>query len=87
MLSWPDYCKRETLAKRLNLAVGAIDQLVARGLLPEPVMLGEAKLWRWDDVDAWLSKTRLETTPLEDPYLARVRSSREAAPTRKIGAK
>lgn len=30
--AWPDYCKKETLAKRLNLAVGVIDQLVKRNI-------------------------------------------------------
>lgn len=82
--AWPDYCKRETLAKRLNLAVGAIDQLVKRGLLPEPIQLGEALLWRWEDVDNWLRRGQdaPESTHADDPYLAGVARGREAAPTR-----
>lgn len=81
--TWPDYCKRETLAKRLNLAVGAVDQLVSRGLLPPPIAVGEAKLWRWEDVDNWLQRGQPErVTPNDDPYLSRVSQSREAASPR-----
>ena len=25
---WPDYCKKETLARRLDLEIGAVDQYV-----------------------------------------------------------
>ena len=28
---WPDYCKKETLARRLDLEIGAVDQYVKRG--------------------------------------------------------
>lgn len=78
---WPDYCKKETLAKRLNLAVGAVDQLVQRGLLPPPIVVGEAKLWRWEDVDAWLRQQHADAgMPVEDPYLSGVARAREAAP-------
>lgn len=39
---WPDYCKKETLARRLDLEIGAVDQYVKRGLLPSPHKVGEA---------------------------------------------
>lgn len=84
---WPDYCKKETLAKRLNLAVGAVDQLVQRGLLPPPIVVGDAKLWRWADVDAWLSQQQNERlVAVEDPYLSGVSRAREAAPACPPGA-
>jgi hypothetical protein len=50
----PDYCDRETLARRLDMTPGYVDQLVKRGILPGPVAIGEAKRWRWADVDAAL---------------------------------
>lgn len=83
---WPDYCKRETLAKRLNLAVGAIDQLVSRGLLPPPVDVGGAKLWRWADVDSFLS-ARKNPEVVDDPYSAGARRAAEAASARPNGPK
>ena len=42
---WPDYCKKETLARRLDLEIGAVDQYVKRGLLPSPHKVGEALLF------------------------------------------
>ena len=47
----PDYCDRDTLARRLDMTPGYVDQLVKRGILPDPVTIGEAKRWRWADVD------------------------------------
>lgn len=84
-LSWPDYCKRETLAKRLNIAAGAVDQLVKRGLLPQPIKVGEALLWRWESVDSFLQHSQSESTLMDatDPYLAGALHCREAAPARK----
>jgi predicted DNA-binding transcriptional regulator AlpA len=76
---WPDYLRRETLARRLNLAPGAIDQLVKRGLLPPPLRLGEALLWRWATVDEIL--TRGQPTATDDPY-ARGINAVEAPATR-----
>lgn len=29
---WPDYCKKETLARRLDLEIGAVDQYVNENL-------------------------------------------------------
>ena len=79
---WPDYCKRETLAKRLNIAAGAVDQLVSRGLLPQAIAVGEAKLWRWEDVDNWLQRGQVHEVTTDDPYLSGVSRSREASAPR-----
>lgn len=81
MSSWPDYCTRETLAKRLNLAVGAIDQLVARGILPEPTKIGDAYRYRWIDVDTRLQQAGSQHNYRADPYMEGVKSS-EAPPAR-----
>jgi hypothetical protein len=65
----PDYCKRATLAYRLDIAPTAVDQLVKRGLLPEPIRLGECVLWRWADVEARLaSGPPPDHAPVVDPY-------------------
>lgn len=71
---WPDYCSRDTLAARLDVAPDYIDQLVKRGVLPPAtVTLGEAKRWRWSSVESLLSRIDAEgypSTDQEDPYLA-----------------
>jgi len=69
------YLSRKSLADKLDLAEGAIDHLVRRGILPDPVTIGEAKRWRWDDVDARLRGmvSAVQTTDeQQDPYLAGV---------------
>ena len=70
------YLSRKSLADKLDLAEGAIDQLVKRGILPEPLTIGEAKRWRWDDVDAQLrgmvAGVSQATDEQQDPYLAGV---------------
>lgn len=81
---WPDYCKRETLAKRLNLPAGAIDQLVKRGLLPAPIRLGDALLFRWADVDSYLRSGKMDAP--DDPYETGARRAAQAAATRPNGA-
>lgn len=83
-LQWPDYCRRETLAKRLNLPASAIDQFVKRGLLPQPIKIGEAVLWRWESVDTFLQSQQTETLIQDfcDPYIAGALQSREAASSR-----
>jgi predicted DNA-binding transcriptional regulator AlpA len=50
----PPYMSRETLAAHMELKPGAIDQLHARGLIPDPVMIGDALRWCWEDVDAMI---------------------------------
>ena len=70
---WPDYCTRETLAARLEVAPAYIDQLEKRGLLPPPVAIGEAKRWRWSDVEIYISQLddgAHASTDREDPYFA-----------------
>jgi len=82
---WPDYMKRETLAKRLDLPPGAIDQLVKRGLLPGPIQIGEARLWSWDDVQTRLATRGVLVDAQPDPYDAGARRVAEIAPTRRPG--
>ena len=69
----PDYVSRETLAYRLDMKVCAIDQLVKRGVLPQPRVIGEALRWWWQDVDRRIRGDDLQTSSTandaEDPYL------------------
>ena len=80
---WPDYLKLRTLAKRLDLELGAVEQLVQRGLLPPPVEVGDARLWRWSDVDSFLRLGKMEVA--DDPYLRGAANAPQAAPARLHG--
>ena len=82
----PDYVDRETLAYRLSIAPGAVDQYVRRGLLPAPVTLGDALRWRWSDVDARLAGGEAQPEPVhDDPYLRGALANGEAAAARRQG--
>ena len=83
--SWPDYCRRETLAKRLDVAAGAIDQMVRRGLLPPPVMIDGAPRWRWQDVDAMMAEGKVADAP--DPYIAGIHNAAQAPAARPLRQK
>lgn len=80
---WPDYLKIRTLAKRLDLEVGAVEQMVKRGLLPPPVKIGEAQLWRWQDVDAYLRAGRAESA--DDPIMRAIHAA-QTPPSRQARA-
>lgn len=84
---WPDYCKKETLAKRLDLAVGAVEQLVKRGLLPSPHRCGEALLWYWPEVDSAIRGNNAGESEHVDPYLAGIERAAQTAATRRQGQK
>lgn len=68
---WPDYMKRDTLAARLDLKPGAVEQYVKRGLLPPPTRLGEADLWYWPEVHKWISRSPDESRQDDevDPFM------------------
>ena len=75
-MPWPDYMDRETLAQRLDLKPGAVDQYVKRGLLPQPVSIGEAVRWSWRDVENHLRGGTPSAAPSnsDDPYMAGVKN-------------
>ncbi len=77
----PDYVSRETLAYRLDMKVGAIEQLVKRGVLPPPLSIGEALRWWWPDVDRRIRGDDLQTSATahkaDDPYLKAINGSAE----------
>lgn len=77
-MSWPDYCTRETLAKRLDLKPGYLDQLVKRGCLPPPRQVGEALLWAWVEVDTFIRNGKT-TEVIDDPYARGVHAAKAAS--------
>lgn len=85
-MTWPDYMSRETLAKRLDLPVGAIDQYVKRGLLPRPIKVGDALRFAWRDVDSFLRNGKTDGDS-DDPYILGARRAAETAAARRHGPK
>lgn len=83
MSGWPDYCSRETLAKRLDVSVSAIDQYVKRGAIPSPVHVGDALRWRWSEVDAML-RGASNVAAVNDPFLAGVARVTSEAPAPRV---
>lgn len=87
-MPWPDFMKLPTLAERLDQKAAYVEQLVKRGLLPPPHMLGESPVWCWDEVDAAIRARKTVERTADDPYEAGAsRASQAAAPaTRQDGA-
>jgi len=85
---WPDLMKRETLAKRMDIEPGYVDQLVKRGCIPPPHKVGEALLWSWLEVDSFVRKGKISDQLSEvDPYDAGALNATEVTSARKNGAK
>lgn len=84
----PDFVPRETLAYRLDIAPGAVDQYVKRGLLPAPILIGEALRWRWADVEARYTHARVTDHAAGstiDPYTEGVLHAAQASAARRAG--
>lgn len=77
-MSWPDYMTRETLARRLDLKPGAVDQYVKRGILPPPRKVGEALLWSWVEVDNFI-RTGKAVEVVDDPYERGINAAKASA--------
>lgn len=54
----PDYCDAETLAYRLSVAVGCVDQMVRRGEIPAPYEYSGAVRWKWAEVEQCVARLR-----------------------------
>ena len=86
----PDYCDKETLAYRLSVKPGAVDQLVKRGIIPPPTFVGDAMRWRWVTVEAAIEGARRGMDSArpsgnddgDDPLLAGARRAAQAANAR-----
>ena len=79
----PDYVSRETLAYRLDLRAGDVDRMVAAGMLPAPVRIGNAERWRWNDVEARLAKSAGADQD-GDPYMRGLEHAGSAAAVRQM---
>ena len=44
-----------TLARHISASQNTVDKWVKDGILPPPVKRGGKLMWKWSEVDAWLS--------------------------------
>jgi predicted DNA-binding transcriptional regulator AlpA len=51
----PPWMDTPTLAAHISVSVETIPNWVAAGILPPPRKRGGKLMWKWSEVDAWLS--------------------------------
>jgi len=68
-----------TLAKHICAATTTVENWVASGILPPPRKRGGKLMWKWSEVDAWLTEGRKDGQPnLATEIRDGVRKEREA---------
>jgi predicted DNA-binding transcriptional regulator AlpA len=71
----PAYLSRGTLARELDCAESTVDELVKRGVLPQPFRLSNGCVrWRWADVEMAITSRAGVSVEQSDPFMAGVRS-------------
>ena len=53
----PEFMTLATLAYMLDLGERTVRDYVSGGFLPEPVVIGNVKRWRWVDVELYLDNS------------------------------
>jgi predicted DNA-binding transcriptional regulator AlpA len=53
----PEFMTLSTLAYMLDLGERTVRDYVSDGFLPQPVMIGNVKRWRWGDVELYLDNS------------------------------
>lgn len=68
----PSYLSRASLARELDISESTVDEMVRRGILPQPARLSTGCIrWSWDAVQAALAS--LQTGgDTADPFMAGV---------------
>ena len=51
----PPWVDAPTLAKLICCSVDTVENWVMQGILPTPVRRGGKRLWKWSEVDNWLT--------------------------------
>ena len=51
----PPWVDTATLAELICCSAGTVDNWVAQGILPPPVKRGGKNMWKWKEVDEWLT--------------------------------
>jgi len=62
---WPRLMRREKAAAYLDLSMSLFDRAVSEGHLPQPTTFyASVKMWRRDDLDAWIDdRCAAQTAP------------------------
>ena len=77
--SAPDYVSAETLAQRLDCSKTTVHTYVRRGILPEPIRIGDLVRWRWVDVEKTINSLEAGDdfhVDANDPYFAGIESGK-----------
>lgn len=51
----PPWQDTVTLAKNISVSPSTVDNWVSQGILPPPRNRGGKRLWKWEEVDDWLT--------------------------------
>jgi hypothetical protein len=73
----PPYQDLATLARHICCGERTIEAWVQQGLFPKPRLQGGKRLWRWADVDTYLS-ARDDTNPI-DTVAQRIKDATQKA--------
>lgn len=76
MSEGPAYASRATMARLLDCAPSTVDELVKRGILPQPIHLSSGCVrWCWADVQGAIASLQQGGTSVRDPYLVGVQNA------------
>lgn len=51
----PPWQDKQALARHISVSENTIDNWVAQGILPPPRKRGGKLMWKWSEVDEWLT--------------------------------
>jgi phage terminase Nu1 subunit (DNA packaging protein) len=59
----PPWVDAPTLARLICCSVDTVDNWAAQGIIPPPMRRGGKRLWRWAEVDKWLTNGGTDLRP------------------------
>lgn len=62
----PPWQDMVTLCRHICVSTTTVDNWVAQGILPPPRKRGAKLMWKWSEVDAWLTNGRPGCSPESD---------------------
>jgi predicted DNA-binding transcriptional regulator AlpA len=73
----PPWQDKATLCAHICVSDNTVDAWVAQGVLPPPVKRGGKLMWKWDQVDQWLTNGQVGKSP--DAEAERIRDATRRA--------
>lgn len=72
-----------TLCEHISVSANTVDNWVARGILPAPRKRGGKLMWKWVEVDEYLSEGRAGSNP--DSQAERIKNGTRRATENRAG--